>query len=69
MTEIAIWKAVWFYDLRLAQLADGDYHLCIAETTVDDEGPQLLSRDVLDERFATIDEALARFKLVLAAAD
>ena len=56
----AIRRAVWFYYLRLAQLADEGYQLCVAETTVDEEEPQLLSRDVLHERFATIDEALAR---------
>jgi hypothetical protein len=69
MTEIAIRRAVWFYDLRLAQLADGDYHLCVAETTVDEEGPQLLSRDILDERVGTIDEALVKLKHILTAAD
>jgi len=69
MTEIAIWRAVWFYDLRIAQLADGGYQVCVAETTVDEEGPQLLSRDILDERVATIDDALAKLKWVLTPAN
>lgn len=65
MTEATIQRAVWFYDLRLAQLADGDYQLCVAETTVDEDEPQLLSRDIIDERVATIDDALATLKRVL----
>jgi hypothetical protein len=68
VTKITIERAVWFYDLRLAQLADGGYQLCVAETTVDDNEPQLPSRDILDERVATIDDALARLRLVLTSA-
>jgi len=41
MTEIAIRKAVWFYDLKLALLADGSYHVSVAETTVDEDEPQV----------------------------
>jgi hypothetical protein len=53
-------KAAWFYNLELALLADGGYHLSVAATTVDEEEPQLLYQELLDERAATIDDALAR---------
>ena len=69
MTEPSIRRAAWFYDLRLAQLADSGYQLCVAETTVDDKEPQLLSREVIDERVVSIDDALARLKQVLANTD
>jgi hypothetical protein len=69
MTETSLRKAVWLYDLRLAQLADGGYQLFVAETTADDKEPQLLSRDVIDERVASIDDALARLRQVLANTD
>jgi hypothetical protein len=56
---------VWFYNLELAQLAEGGYHLCVAATTVDEEEPQLLYQELLDERVATIDDALAKLKRIL----
>jgi hypothetical protein len=58
-------KAVWFYNLELALLADGGYHLSVAATTVDEEEPQLLCQEILDERVASIDDALARLKQAL----
>lgn len=58
-------KAVWFYNLELALLADGGYHLSVAATTVDEEEPQLLCQEILDERVASIDDALASLKHIL----
>jgi hypothetical protein len=60
-------KAVWFYDLQVALLANGGYHLYIAENTVDEEEPQLLCQELLDERVVSIDDVLARLKQVLTA--
>jgi len=58
-------KAVWFYDLQVALLADGGYHLYIAENTVDEEEPQLLCQNILDERAGTIEDMLAKIRQVL----
>jgi hypothetical protein len=55
-------KAVWFYSLELALLSEGGYHITLAATTVDEEEPQLLCQDILDERVASIDEALDLIK-------
>ena len=52
-------KAVEFYSIELAQLADGTFHVSITATTVDDEEPQLLSQEIGSERVASIDAALA----------
>ena len=60
-------KAVWFYDLQLALLADGGYHLHIAENTLDEKVPQLLCQELLDERVVSIDDVLARLKQILTA--
>jgi hypothetical protein len=60
-------KAAWFYNLDLALLADGGYHLSVTVTTVDEEEPQLLCQELLDERVASIDDALARLKQILTA--
>jgi hypothetical protein len=46
-------------------LADGGYHLSVAATTVDEEQPQLLYQEILDERVTSIDDALARLKHIL----
>jgi hypothetical protein len=63
MAEIAInRKAVWFYNLELALLAEGGYHVSLTATTVDEDEPQLLCQELLDERVATIDDALALIK-------
>lgn len=68
MVEVAITrKAFWFYNLELALLADGGYHLSVAATTVDEEEPQLLCQEILDERVASVDDALVRLKDVLKA--
>jgi hypothetical protein len=58
-------KAVWFYNLELALLTDGGYHLSVAATTVDEEEPQLLCQEIFDERVVSIDDALARLKHIL----
>jgi hypothetical protein len=58
-------KAAWFYNLELALLADGGYHLSVAATTVDEEEPQLLYQEVLNERVASVDDALAKLREVL----
>ena len=57
-------KAVWFYSLELALLVDGGYTFPCA-TTVDEDEPQLLCQEILDERVASIDDALATLKQVL----
>lgn len=69
MAETATRKAVWFYNLELAQLAAGGYHLSVAATTVDEEEPQLLYQEILDECVATIDDALAQLRQVLTTAN
>jgi hypothetical protein len=58
-------KAVWFYNLELALLSDGAYHLSVAATTVDEEEPRLLYQEIINERVATIDDALARLRVIL----
>jgi hypothetical protein len=66
MVEVATTrKAVWFYNLELALLANGGYHVSLTATTVDEEEPQLLCQEIIDERVASIDNVLARFKGVL----
>jgi hypothetical protein len=55
-------KAVEFYTIQLAQLADGMIHVALTATTVDEEEPQLLNQEIIDERVATIDDALAVIK-------
>jgi hypothetical protein len=63
MAEIAtIRKTVWFYNLDLALLADGGYHVSLTATTVDEGEPQLLCQEILDERADSIDHALALIK-------
>ena len=58
-------KAAWFYSLELALLVDGSYHISLAATTVDEEEPQLLCQDILDEHAGTIDDVLAKIRQVL----
>jgi hypothetical protein len=55
-------QAVEFYTIELAQLADGTIHVTLTATTVDDEEPQLLSQEIVSERVASIDDALAIIK-------
>jgi hypothetical protein len=58
-------RAVWFYNLELALLADGGYHISLTATTVDEEEPQLLCQQILDEPVASIDAALTLIKKVV----
>lgn len=55
-------KAVEFYTIQLAHLADGAIHVSLTATMVDEEEPQLLSQEIVNERVATIDDALAVIK-------
>jgi hypothetical protein len=55
-------KAVEFYTIQLAQLADGAVYVSLTATTVDEEEPQLLNQEILGERVASIDDALAVIK-------
>ena len=55
-------KAVEFYSIELAQLADRTFHVALTATTVDEEEPQLLRQDIASERVASIDDALAVIK-------
>jgi hypothetical protein len=52
-------KAVEFYTIQLAELSDGMISVALTATTVDDEEPQLLNQEVVNERVASIDDALA----------
>jgi len=58
-------KAVWFYNLEVALLVDGGYQVSLTATTVDEEEPQLICQEILDERAATIDDVIARLAQVL----
>ena len=51
-------KVVEFYTIELAQLADGNLHVSLTATTVDDEEPQLLSQEIVSRRVPTLDDAL-----------
>ena len=55
-------RAAWFYNIELVQLADGTIHVSLTATTVDDEEPQLLCQEIVSERVASIDDALAVIK-------
>jgi hypothetical protein len=55
-------KAAEFYTIQLAQLADGAIHVSLTATTVDEEAPQLLNQEIIDERVASIGDALALIK-------
>jgi hypothetical protein len=52
-------KAAEFYTIALAQLAGGDLSITMTATTVDEQEPQLLDQEIIAERVATLDEALA----------
>ena len=52
-------RAVEFYNIELAELADGSYAVSLTATTVDEEEPQLLCQEIASERVASIDAALA----------
>ena len=55
-------KAVEFYTIELAQLADGTYQVSLTATTVDDEEPQLLSQEIDRRRGVSLDEVLSMIK-------
>jgi hypothetical protein len=59
MNDTSTRKAVEFYTIELAQLADGGFHVSLMATSVDEEEPQLLSQEIASERVATLDDALA----------
>jgi hypothetical protein len=65
METAPVRKAVWFYNLELALLADGGYHVSLTATTVDEEEPQLVCQEIIDERVSSIDDVLARLKRTL----
>jgi hypothetical protein len=52
-------KAVEFYSIEIAELADGTFSVSMTATTVDEEEPQLLNQQIASERVASIDDALA----------
>ena len=62
-------KVVEFYNIELAQLADGTFHVSVTATTVDEEEPQLLSQVIASERVVCIDDALAVIKAGLIGTD
>lgn len=55
-------KAVEFYTIELAQLADGTLHVSLTATSVDEEEPQLLCQEIATARVNSIDDALAVIK-------
>jgi hypothetical protein len=55
-------KAVEFYSIELAQLADGTFRVSVIATTVDDEEPQLLSQEIVTARANSLEDALALVK-------
>ena len=58
----AVRLAIEFYVIQLAHLADGDMSVSITATSMDDEEPQLLNQELVSERVATLDDALALIK-------
>jgi hypothetical protein len=55
-------KAVEFYTIELAQLADGTYQVSLTATTVDDEEPQLLNQEIDSRRGVSLDEVLSMIR-------
>lgn len=55
-------KVAEFYTIALAQLDHGELSVAITATTVDEEEPQLLDQEIITERVATLDDALALIK-------
>ena len=53
---------VEFFRIELAPLDDGKVFVSLTATTVDDEEPQLLDREIARGRAATIDDVLALIK-------
>jgi hypothetical protein len=62
MIDTSTRKAVEFYTIELAQLDDGNFHVLLTATTVDEQEPQLLLQEIASERVATLHEALAVIK-------
>ena len=52
-------KAVEFYTIQLAQLADGAVYVSLTATMVDEEEPQLLNQEIIGERVASPAERAA----------
>ena len=59
-------KAVEFFTIQLAQLSDGMIAISLTATTVDDEEPQLLNQEIISDRVASIEDALALIKTSIA---
>lgn len=55
-------KSVEFFNIELAPLSDGRVYVSLTETTVDDEEPQLLTREIMRDTVATVDDALRVIK-------
>ena len=55
-------KLVEFYTIELAPLADGGIYVSMTATCVDDEEPQLLTQEIVQDRVATITDALSLIK-------
>ena len=61
-SSTATLKAVEFFTIQLAQLSDGMIAISLTATTVDEEEPQLLNQEIVSDRVASIDDALAIIK-------
>ena len=61
-SSFTVRKGAEFYTIALAQLDDGELSVAITATTVDEEEPQLLDQEIVTERVATFDDALALIK-------
>jgi hypothetical protein len=55
-------KAIEYYTIELARLADGKLSVSITGTTVDEEEPQLLNQEIASQNVPTLDEALVLIK-------
>lgn len=66
MSEPATLKAVEFVTIQLAQLSDGMIAVSLTATTVDEEEPQLLNQEIVNERVQSIDDALALIRTSVA---
>lgn len=52
-------RGVEFCRIELASLADGNVHVSLTATTVDEEEPQLLDQEIARDKVATMDDVLA----------
>lgn len=55
-------KAIEFYTIDLARLADGKLSVSITGTTVDEDEPQLLNQEIARQSVPTLDDALVLIK-------